>query len=73
MISMQKSLLPHPLWQQAKTLPWLKVACIVTVLMLLTGVTLLTSTVYADEAVHTVVRGESLGTIARSYNVSTRE
>ncbi len=65
--------LRHQLWQKANTLPWPKVAGVVTLVLLLLGATVSTSTVYADEAVHTVVRGESLGTIARNYNISTSE
>ncbi len=73
---MQLLLLPKQAWQRASTFPWsawLKVARVVAALMLLLGATALTSTVYADEAVHTVARGESLGIIARNYKISTRE
>jgi len=70
---MQLLLLPQQAWQKAKTVPWFKVTRVVALLTVLLSATALTSTVYADEDVHTVVRGESLGIIARNYNISARE
>lgn len=63
-------------WQQAKALSnswWGKGIRILLTVAILVGATAVTPTVYADEGVHVVSRGESLGVIARRYSVSTRD
>lgn len=51
---------------------WVKVLHILVTVAVLLGTTVLTPRVYAD-GIHVVARGESLGVIARRYNVSTRQ
>ena len=50
-----------------------KMSRIVIAVLVLLAATMLPPAVYAEEAVHVVKRGESLGIIARYYNISTRE
>jgi len=67
---------PQHVRQQLQALPHFKSVKFVRVLLavfMLVGATTATSAVYAEDGVHVVTRGESLGVIARSYNVSTRE
>lgn len=51
----------------------IKLVRALSIVLLLLSATMLTPAVYAEDGVHVVTRGESLGVIARSYNVSARE
>jgi LysM repeat protein len=52
---------------------WLRLVCAIMVVMSLFGSMVPTPVLYAQSGVHIVARGESLGIIARRYNVSTRQ
>lgn len=66
----------YPLGQQVKALRYPTLAKLgrifLLVLLLLTAALLPPAAAYAEEGIHVVARGESLGVIARYYNVSTR-
>ena len=62
--------------QQIKASPTfnaIKLMRALVIAFILLSATTLTPAVYAEDGVHVVTRGESLGVIARSYQVSTRE
>lgn len=72
---MQGKLLIQPIIQQVKRVVATKPARMIRLLgavLVLLGATLWTPALYANDGVHTVVRGESLSVIAKRYNVSMR-
>lgn len=73
---MQFSAFPRHVWQQVKALSnfnGIKLVRALPIVLLLLSAAMFTPAVYAEDGVHVVKRGESLGVIARSYGVSTRE
>lgn len=51
----------------------IKTGRILTIVLVLLGATWLPPAAYAEDGIHVVKRGESLGIIARYYSISTRE
>lgn len=73
---MQFDFLAQRIVKEARTLlrlRWGNVLHVLAITAILLGTTALAPTVYAEDSIHVVARGESLGVIARQYKISTRQ